>query len=277
QRKECLKFFLKCYFSVPPIYAEPRVVTDLKDCTFYHTMDIPGYGIVEGEFDLQDGVDAYLGNENFNGKRVLEIGPASGFLTFNMERKGADVVACDLSEKQEWDIVPYCQYDYKNFAEKRREGMTTINNAFWLAHKAFNSRAKVVYGSAYEIPEAIGHVDIATFCAILLHIRDPFLVIQKALKLTLKTAIVTELVPKHYWLLKIFKKLTGNWVRFVPNPKTVEPRETWWAIPPETMIQYLALLGFEEYKLKFHSQKQCGRKFEFYTIVATRTRDISTN
>ena len=30
------------------IYATPRTVTELGDCHFYHTMDMPGYGCVEG-------------------------------------------------------------------------------------------------------------------------------------------------------------------------------------------------------------------------------------
>jgi hypothetical protein len=32
------------------IYATPRVVTDLAERPFYHTMDIPGYGVVQGQW-----------------------------------------------------------------------------------------------------------------------------------------------------------------------------------------------------------------------------------
>jgi predicted nicotinamide N-methyase len=38
-------------------------------------------------------VDPYLGNFDFVGKRVLDVGAASGFLTFEMEKRGAEVVA----------------------------------------------------------------------------------------------------------------------------------------------------------------------------------------
>src|SRR5947208_16942976 len=37
------------------VYATPRVVTDLADCYFYHTTDIPGVGTVRGEWDLRPG------------------------------------------------------------------------------------------------------------------------------------------------------------------------------------------------------------------------------
>src|SRR5438445_4191084 len=75
------------------IYASPRIVTDLSDCYFYHTMDVPGYGQIVGEWDLREGIRAYLGDVDFRGRRVLEMGTANGFVCFHMEREGADVVA----------------------------------------------------------------------------------------------------------------------------------------------------------------------------------------
>ena len=74
------------------LYQAPPRIDALADCNFYHTTDIPGVGTVEGQWDLREGVDAYLGGYDFSGKRVLEIGPATGFLTFHMEKCGADFV-----------------------------------------------------------------------------------------------------------------------------------------------------------------------------------------
>ena len=126
------------------VYVEPRTVTDLEECYFYHSMEIPGYGLVEGPWDLRGGVDDYLGNVDLNGKRVLEVGTASGFLCFTMEGRGADVVAYDLSDQQSWDVVPYSQYDHESFDTERREHLRKLNNSWWLAHGAFESSAKVV-------------------------------------------------------------------------------------------------------------------------------------
>ena len=173
-------------------YADPRRVTELDECYFYHSMEIPGYGLVEGPWDLRGGVDDYLGGVELRDKRVLEIGTASGFLCFTMEGRGADVVAYDLSEQQSWDVVPYAQYDHESFDADRREHLRKLNNGWWLAHRAFESSAKVVYGTVYEIPEEIGRVEVATFGSVLLHVRDPFLALEKALRLTTETAIVTE-------------------------------------------------------------------------------------
>ena len=67
----------------------------ISDCTFYHVMDIPGHGVTPGQWDLRETADHYLGNVDFTGMRVFEIGTASGFLCFHMEKRGADVTAFD--------------------------------------------------------------------------------------------------------------------------------------------------------------------------------------
>ena len=70
-------------------YAEPRRVDSLTECAFYHVMDLPAFGRVGGQWDLRGTVDDYLGRFDFRDKRALDIGAASGFLTFAMERRGA--------------------------------------------------------------------------------------------------------------------------------------------------------------------------------------------
>ncbi len=159
-------------------FAPARHVEDLSDCVFYHSIDIPGYGTVEGQWDLRPGVEQYLGRFDFKGKRALDIGTASGFLTFHAERAGADVISFDLSEDWPWDIVPFSGANLGEIDAARRAIMRRVNNGYWLCHRAFRSRAKVVYGAVYDIPEAIGPVDVAIYGSILLHLRDPFLALR---------------------------------------------------------------------------------------------------
>jgi len=146
-------------------------------------MDIPGHGLAKGQWDLRKREPAYLGGFRFDGKRVLECGTASGCLCFYMESQGADVVGYDLSDKQDWDTVPFADGDHEQFREERRGHIRALNNGWWLSHGARQSKAWVVYGSVYEVPKEIGKVDVATFGAILLHVRDPFLALQSAAKL----------------------------------------------------------------------------------------------
>ena len=181
-------------------YARPRSVVQASDCLFYHTMDIAGLGTFEGDWDLRPGVDAYLGHVDFDGKRVLEIGPASGFLSFAMEARGAEVVAYDLAEGEHWDVVPYAALDIERARTERNDNIRRVQNAFWLAHRSVGSSARVAYGTVYEVPDWIGPVDIAVFGAVLLHVRDPFLALQRALRLTRETVIVTDVLSRQFVL-----------------------------------------------------------------------------
>ena len=276
------------------IYATPRIITSIDECDFYHVMDIPGHGVVEGKWDLRDGVEQYLGGVNFEGKRVLELGTASGFLCFYMEKKGAEVVAYDIGEDQEWDVVPFSQYDYEETIQNLKEYTEGFKNAYWLAHKACNSKAKLVYGSIYEIPEEIGMVDIATFCSILLHLRDPFRALQSALRLVRETVIVTDLakgrtlsspprlllrhlatlVKRYVFLQETLAERKVPYMEFLPNFRTPEHKYAWWYLSPEIIVSFLGVLGFEETRVTYHFHKMYGREHRFFTVVGKRTRDF---
>jgi len=260
------------------------LITTLEDCYFYHTIDIPGYGLVEGEWDLRQGIDAYLGKVVFKGKRVLELGTASGFVCFHMEREGADVVAYDLSDQHDWDVVPYGQYDYSDFMRERRKHIAKLNNGFWLCHRVFKSKSRMVYGDIYSVPATIGAVDISTFCSILLHVRDPFLALERALRLTRETVIVTEPAGK----LPIPSFLRAN-VRlprsrpamtFLPDWRRREPKETWWRLSPGIVQEFIATLGFEKSSVTYHLQSyRRGRltvRLPQFTVVGHRTSEVGS-
>jgi hypothetical protein len=250
------------------VWAEPRKNLSLGDCEFYHTMDIPGHGVVEGLFDLRGGEKAYLGNVDLKGKRVLELGPASGHLCFSMETMGAEVVSYDLSDEQEWDIVPYAGYDCAEHIRQRKLHMRKINNGYWLAHEAFNSKAKVAYGSVYDVPGDIGQFDVCTFCTILLHIRDPFLALQRATAHVRETVIVTDLVtdvPRERLLSN------SRMARFVPDADRCEPYETWWWLAPGLIAEFLKVLGFGRIEFQFHTHPlHSGVEKEFCTVIGRR-------
>ena len=250
----------KSSVSDEEIFAIPLNVESVADCYFYHTMEIPGYGLVQGPWDLRPGIDAYLGGVNFRNKRVLELGTASGFVCFHMERCGAEVIGYDLSQRQDWDVVPFAKYQYKDFANERKEHIRQLNNGFWLAHEAFNSRSKMVYGDIYSVPSEIGQVDICTACSILLHVRDPFLALQNALKLTRQTVIITEPMGKFGlgFLRRAADSLRGTLsrptMRFLPDPVSVAPKETWWRLTPDLVKRFIGVLGFEQSAVSYHRQ-----------------------
>ena len=244
-------------------------MTDLGLCDFYHTIDLPGIGTVEGHWDLRSGLAAYLGGYEFAGKRVLDVGAANGLLSFFMEDRGADVVSFDLDKHQEWDLVPFFNWPavhYADVVQGRKAAMDRLNNAYWLAHRLRQSKARVVYGSVYKIPEAIGPVDVAVYGSILLHLRDPFLALQSGLRLAREAVIVTEPLREQP------VRTTEPYLGFLPDAKTVEPKDTWWDLRPEAVLRMIGVLGFTDATVTRHTQTFRGRKDKFYTVVGRRVR-----
>jgi len=257
----------------PDPYAPPQTVIDLSSCYFYHTMDVPGHGLVEGEWDLRDGVRAYLGGVELGGKRVLEVGTASGFVCFAMESQGAEVVAHDLSPDQTPDIVPFARADVERALRDHRAHVQKLNNAFWLCHRLKGSRARVVYGTAYALPQAIGPVDVATFGCVLLHLRDPFLALFNAARLTRRTIIVTEPIVVRSRLKRLLlRRIAGPAALFFPEFRTATPLTTWWVLTAELVRNWLAVLGFEDTRVTFHRQKFRGQPIRLFTVVGQRTQ-----
>src|SRR5438132_6567112 len=175
-------------------FAAPVKVTDPAECDFYHRMDVPGLGQVGGAWDLRDCINAYLGNYDFNGKRVLDVGTASGFLTFSMENEGAEVVSFDMVSGGQWDVVPQKKYrvDPQSYMALLVEADRRLKNAYWFTHERVGSKAKAFYGDVYNLPEALGPFDVAVFGMIITHLRDAFRALYSASRLVRGDLIITR-------------------------------------------------------------------------------------
>jgi hypothetical protein len=270
-------------------------------------MDIPGQGVVQGQWDLRAHVDSYLGGVDLQGKEVLEIGAASGFLTVEMEKRGASVIAYDLSDEFDWDNVPFARLG-DGLASQRKAIIRQLNNGWWLVHQAYQSSARMVHGTVYNLPEGVGSVDVATFGCVLLHLRDPFQALAAATRHVRESVIITEHdlqwdryhIPPHTpappgpfcrRLLAVVHWLLGDagWRRreetlrslqsfaraplalFLPNDRDGGPVDTWWAFRPPILCEMLAVLGFPSTMVTFsEGALYNGKPQKLFTVVGRR-------
>jgi hypothetical protein len=267
------------------LYAEPREITDIGECSFYHSMDIPGVGPVEGPWDLRPAVDAYLGRVDIARKRVLELGTADGYLTFHMEQQGAEVVSYDLSETDSWDVVPFARASNAEPPSWVPDGgvepgssMRKLHNAYWLAHRAFKSQARLALGDVYSVPAELGPVDVSVFGAVLLHTRDPFAALVPSVNLTRETVVVTDALGRLHLpkLVRSVRSLLPSpfrrpLMRFVPDWRARTQPDGWWRLTPEIVQAFLGVLGFEQSEVSTHKQLFGGKPKQLFTVVAHRT------
>lgn len=250
--------------------APVRHVARVEECYFYHTMDIPGIGVVQGQWDLRSAEQSYLGGIPLAGRSVLEIGTASGHLAFWMEQQGATVTAFDLDQHQNWDLVPFAGLDQEVEHLKRKTAVELINNSWWFARERFGSSARCVYGTVYELGGVTERFDIVAMNSVLLHLRDPFLALQRAAALSHDTIVVTDVAEHRFFG---YNPLPGGHMGlyFLPRAEGQGPTDCWWCVPETTVVEFLRILGFPNIEVSHHKQRfMSGEDVDFYTVVGRR-------
>lgn len=229
----------------------------IETCYFYHYIDLPGAGEVGTGWDLRETVDDYLGNLDFKGKRVLDVGTAGGFLTFAMEERGAEVISFDMADGAQWNVVPFQgkRYRTQEIAESTPHVNWAVRNAYWFAHRRIGSKAKVFYGDIYALPQGLGRFDVAMVGMILPHLRDPFLALQNVCSLHPETVVVTQQCPQGDQPHALFMPDT------TADPASTEIYFAWWVLTEKCLTNMLAVLGYRVVSIN-RSMHRCRARTE---------------
>lgn len=233
----------------------------LVDCDFYHVVELPGGDLTSGQWDLRATAHEYLGGIEVADKRVLEIGPASGFLSFHMERRGARVVCVEPPMDAFWDLVP--GPNVEETGRRFAAHITRIRNSFWYLHRVYGSGVDCYEADLYNLPDGLPSFDIAVFGSVLLHCCSPAQMLDAVGELTEKQIVITE---------RFFPDLAGQPLcRLIPSQDN-GVRETWWQFSPDFFRQYLGILGFQKSDVTHHQQWYAAGNswIEMFTVVATR-------
>jgi tRNA (mo5U34)-methyltransferase len=152
---------------------------------WYHALELaPGY-TTKGMFDLRDQVANYGLPERMDGMRVLDVGTWDGFWAFEMERRGAEVMALDLDDERDLDWPPRRRPDV--FPEEPR------GSGFRLAREVFDSKVERVNCSIYDAtPEELGQFDLVFCGSVLIHLRDQLLALERIARLCRGTFVSAE-------------------------------------------------------------------------------------
>ena len=147
-----------------------------KNCYFYHVQEIPGLDKpTKGLFDLRKNIDQLLGNCTFKNKKVLELGPASGFITFYLESLGAKITCIDLSVKKDtMDTVPHANVNWKKRQTEMMKEVSKTRNAFWFAHKQHKSKCKFLETHINNLPKSTPMHNYGLASTVLLHLQILF-------------------------------------------------------------------------------------------------------
>lgn len=244
----------------------------MQDCEPYHTTDLPTGESLVGPWDLRGREAEYLGGVDFEGRRVLELGPATGHLTFWMEQRGASVTSFEAGYEHSVNVIPASSADVESFRGSIMDTVRRINNTWWYSHLAYNSSAALLYGDIYHLPADIGAYDVGVFGSILLHLERPLRALAAAADVYSEAIVVCEPVG-------LFDaSLDEPWMR--PLPTGTGNLTGWWHISPRAVVEMLSAVGFADTETNTHKQlyhpghnmAHDAVEVEMVTVVGRRSR-----
>lgn len=147
------------------------------DCIFYHTMEFPDGEVIQGGWDIRGRFAEYVGGYPIAGKTLLDVGAASGFLSFEAEKAGAIVTSLEARSGQDFTQVPHAASGYLNdrpaFVAETNEILRKLKNSYWYGWRKMDSRAEVVYAPVNEAATWDRRFDVVLAGAITEHLSDP--------------------------------------------------------------------------------------------------------
>jgi len=137
---------------------------------WWHSFELPDGTQIEGVNSVagqRTRLAAFPIPDDLRGKRVLDIGAWDGWFSFEMERRGAEVMAID-----DWD-----------------------NPRFHQVRASLDSRVDYRVMNVYDLtPSRIGRFDIVLFLGVLYHLKHPLLALERVCALTTEMAAISSFV-----------------------------------------------------------------------------------
>lgn len=155
------------------MYRPPMPLIDrARALSWYHTLELSPGNVTDGIFDLRPVVDRYGLPPRLDGMRALDVGTFDGFWAFEMERRGAEVVALDVDDERDFDWPP---------TRARVTGMDVPRGeGFKIAKEALGSSVERIGCSIYDAkPEDLGTFDLVFCASVIIHLRDQFLAFER--------------------------------------------------------------------------------------------------
>jgi tRNA (mo5U34)-methyltransferase len=191
---------------------------------WWHSFELPDGTVIEGVHSLdaqKQRIARFPIPADLTGKRVLDIGAWDGWFTFEMERRGAEVVAIDR-----WD-----------------------NPRFREMHAALGSRAEYRQINVYELsPAALGQFDVVLFLGVLYHLKHPLLALERVCSVTKSFAAVESFALTERYLPGV-RVEQYPLVQFFERDGFGGQFDNWFAPTPQCLVGMCRTAGFARAEL----------------------------
>lgn len=245
--------------------------TDWRNFYWYHCIDL-GNGIVtEGDYNLRPLLPMYRFPDDMSGLRVLDVGRASGFFSFEFEHRGAQVTATELASFFDWDFVGGAPARDRRIAAISDVAAFTehqITGAFHFAHAARGSKVKAVTANIYDIaPDKVpGSPFDLVFCgSILSHLRDPMRALASLRSVTAPDGLCIVAAP--FLNLKDPVQYPTMWLITGDDDG-----RSWWTMNKVCLVAMLRAAGFATAEIVSEFDLDLKRAGRVYPHVVAHAR-----
>ena len=187
------------------------------EITWFHTMDL-GAGLrTSGIYDPSRTLPRLHLPDHLVGQTVLDVGAWDGYYSFEMERRGADVLATD-------------DYSWGGGGWGTKAG-------FDLAHEARGSSVRSLrIGPSDLSPDTVGRFDIVLMLGVLYHLRDPLAVLERVASVTAGLLVLETEVA-----MLLTRRPAAE---FFPGTELNDDPTNWWAPNVAAATGMLRSVGF---------------------------------
>jgi len=225
--------------SIEELYrlSDSDLIALSRKVSFYHTVEVGNGLVIHGHYDHRSVLSAYR-FPDLAGKRVLDVGRASGFFSFLFEQMGAaHVTAVDLPPSRGKNVV--------GLEATSCNGVGRLD--FFICHALLRSRVEPVWADTTEISEASvgGKYDVAFVGSLLVHLADPISCLARV-RQVLKpggVCIIANPIGRFDHLLSYF--ITRPIARLAPSDK----RTSWWIPNIPCLMEMPRRAGFSHSEL----------------------------
>lgn len=211
---------------------QPETNAEIDSIEWYHSIDLPGYGMTSGWHDLHPLVPE-IPFPSLDGKRCLDVATFNGFWAFEMERRGAaEVVGIDVLDPAQWDWPVGSEESVIEIIGRRN----ARGRGFELAREALGSSVERLERSVYELdPDEVGQFDVVYLGSLLVHLRDPVRAMERVRSVCRGELVMVDMIDLPLTLTRPrspVARLDGI------------GRPWWWVSNPPGLAQILTAAGW---------------------------------
>ena len=230
---------------------------------WYHTIELAPGVITPGQVDLRAIAKKVL-PDDLAGLRALDIGTFDGFWAFEMEKRGAEVVAIDV---ERLDAAEWPPLRREKLKQRAKDLELELGRGFRLASTALESTVERVVCDVYGLsPERIGGlVDIAFAGAILLHLRDPVRALEQVRGVLRPGGELRSMEPCSAWATLVAPRRPSAAFR------AADSAFTWWLPNVPALAAWQRAAGFSAIRRVAVIRPPATPRRKTYVVLSSRS------